>query len=69
MTVEANGQSTYFQKTALNGSLSASDLPLHIGLGKATMANEIKVWWPSGKETILSDVEHGQILKIVEPGE
>jgi len=39
-----------------------------IGLGSATQADEIKIQWPDGLETILPDVAAGQTIEIDHPG-
>ena len=57
----------YQQKYALNGHLSTSDLPIHIGLGTEDEAEEIYVIWPSGKTKTLRSVPAGSRLIVEEP--
>jgi hypothetical protein len=47
--------------------LSANDIRLHVGLGKATTIEQIEVLWPSGTKQTLKDVAVNQILVIKEP--
>jgi hypothetical protein len=46
--------------------ISHSDWRLHFGLGAATVADEIKLRWPSGKTETLSKVAANRVLKIIE---
>jgi hypothetical protein len=45
--------------------LSASDLRLHLGLGRETRAR-LEILWPSGKTQVLQDVAAGQVLTVDE---
>ncbi|MEZ4990003.1 MAG: CRTAC1 family protein [Saprospiraceae bacterium] len=54
------------QKYPANGCLSTSDLPIHLGLGSKKKANQIIVYWPSGKVTRLKNVSAGSVLDISE---
>jgi len=47
--------------------LSANDIRLHVGLGKATIIQQLEVLWPSGTKQTLKDVAVNQILVIKEP--
>ena len=47
--------------------LSANDIRLHVGLGTATIVQQIEVLWPSGTRQILNDVGVNQILVVKEP--
>ena len=40
---------------------------LHFGLGKYALIDNIKIYWPSGKNQELQNVESNQIMRIVEP--
>jgi hypothetical protein len=41
---------------------------LHFGLGEDTMAPEVRIIWPSGKQNLLKDVKSGQTITVREPG-
>ena len=47
--------------------LSSNDIRLHVGLGTATIIQQIDVLWPSGTKQTLKDVAVNQILVIKEP--
>ena len=47
--------------------LSANDIRLHVGLGSATVIQQIDVLWPSGTKQTLKDVAVNQILVVKEP--
>jgi hypothetical protein len=50
-----------------SGSIfSSSDPRLLFGLGPATSVDEIRIRWPSGRETRLTDVRAGQYLLVIE---
>jgi hypothetical protein len=46
--------------------LSHSDWRIHFGLGKATMADEITIKWPSGKTETMTKVAANRVVKIIE---
>jgi hypothetical protein len=50
-----------------SGFQSGSSLVQHFGLGTATAAEEIRVHWPSGAESVLTDVSANQLLTVREP--
>lgn len=54
------------QKIALNGYLSASDLPIHIGLGNQKELATLQIEWPSGKRQSFSHIKRSK-MTIVEP--
>jgi hypothetical protein len=50
-----------------SGSIfSSSDPRLLFGLGPATSVDEIRIRWPSGRETMLTDVRADDYLLVVE---
>jgi hypothetical protein len=52
---------------SVSSYLSASDMRLHLGLGRATAAQEIEILWPSGQRQVLKDVPANQIMTVKEP--
>ncbi len=54
------------QKFACSGSFGCGDERLHFGLGDATMVDSVVVNWPSGRTTIIFDVDVDQVLIIDE---
>ncbi len=49
------------------GYACASDVRVHFGLGKDTVANELQIVWPSGTTQVLKDVKADQVLTVKEP--
>jgi len=46
--------------------LSQNPVEVHFGVGKAKIIDEIRIVWPSGKNTVLNEVEVNQFLVISE---
>jgi hypothetical protein len=46
------------------GTYNQSDLPVHFGLGDASVIDELRIRWPDGTEQFLYDVEVDQYFKI-----
>ena len=66
LLIQAGGR-TWKQTVTTGGSfMSAGDARMHLGLGNATRADRIEIRWPSGRKTILKDVEGDRFLTIVE---
>ena len=51
----------------MTGFLSGNDHALHFGLGDAVTVEEIRVQWPSGRESLLTKQKAGRLLVIPEP--
>ena len=47
--------------------MSTHDPRLHFGLGEAGTADRVKITWPDGSETILTDVACCQVLEVPRP--
>ncbi len=56
----------WWHVTTTRSYLSASELPVTLGLGTAPAATEIEIRWPSGRTTLLKDVPPGT-LTVEEP--
>ena len=61
-----SGRTFYNHVTGSVGFLSTSDLRLHFGLGRETLATLIEIRWPSGTDQILRDIPGDRILKVDE---
>lgn len=61
------GQTLWQMQQAGGGNVVQSDLRPNFGLGDATVAEQVRVEWPSGNVTVLSDVVADQILPVSEP--
>ncbi len=61
---------TELVRHAIAGSsyLSSEDPRCHFGLGDAVRISELRVHWPGGQESVLSDLEANQVIKVEAPG-
>ena len=50
------------------GTFNQSDLPVHFGLGAATMIDQLRIHWPDGTMQYLFDVPVDQYLTIAYAG-
>ena len=62
--ISTEGQQVYQEVYHTRGYLSSSDPVLTIGLGKAPLVDELKVLWPDGRVSRLSDVEINQTILV-----
>lgn len=62
------GKVQYIEQVPTRGFQSTVSNRLHIGLGKATSADSVKVQWPGGGELTLREVAADQNLEIREEG-
>ncbi|SPE34727.1 ASPIC/UnbV domain protein [Candidatus Sulfopaludibacter sp. SbA6] len=62
-----SGRTLYNHVTGSVGFLSTSDLRLHFGLGRETLATTIEIQWPGGAVQTLKDAAGDRILRIDEP--
>ena len=68
VTVTAGGL-TQTRLCHTDGSyLSASDVRVHVGLGKAARVERLRIRWPSGQVDVLSHVETDRFLTVREGG-
>ena len=49
--------------------LSASDVRVHVGIGKAAVAETVRIHWPSGQVDVLHDVRADRFLTVREGGQ
>lgn len=62
----ANGRSQVRQIGVQSSYLSQNSLTEHFGLGRAATVDTLEVYWPSGIRQVLTEVEAGRRLHIVE---
>ncbi len=62
-----SGRTLYNHVTGSVGFMSTSDLRLHFGLGRETVAASIEIRWPDGAVQMLRDTAADRILRIEEP--
>ena len=51
------------------GTFNQSDLPVHFGLGDATVIDELRIEWRDGTVQTILDVETNQYLAVTTPGD
>ncbi len=64
VTLYAGDQLFFAEHNPVKGYMSSVDHRLHFGLGEINKLDSILVLWPSGKMTILQDVEVDQLLQL-----
>ena len=67
VTLTANGRTQIREIAAGASNSSQNMLPVHFGLGQASVVDEIRVQWPSGELQRLWDVAPNQVLTVMEP--
>ena len=65
--VTAGGTVQYNHMTTACGYASSSAVPVHFGLGDASVADEIEIHWPSGTVQTLKSIPADRVLKVQEP--
>lgn len=60
---------TQYQEAGASGKMlfAQNNVPLHFGLGRAGIVENIRVIWPSGKEQIVKNIRADQVVRIEEP--
>ena len=49
------------------GYLSGNDRRVHFGMGNATQADRVEVFWPSGQVQVLENIATNQTFEVIEP--
>lgn len=65
--ISAGGKIQFNHMTTASGYASSSAVPVHFGLGDASIADEVEIRWPSGTVQILKNVKADQVLHVKEP--
>ena len=64
-----DGKMQVHEQTPYRGYLSTMEPYIHFGLGKDTLAKNIKVTWPDGKVQILANIKSNQVITIEKTGD
>ena len=67
LAAKAAGQTLAREINAARSYLSASELPVTFGLGKATKIDSLEITWPSGKKQTLTTEKIDTIIVVEEP--
>ena len=67
LTLTADGRTQIREVAAGASNSSQNMLPVHFGLGRASVVDELTIRWPSGATQTLRDVAPNQALTVTEP--
>jgi hypothetical protein len=67
VTVTSNLGTFRREITPNSGYKSQNDARAHFGLGENAVIEEVRVRWPSGTETVLTDVQPNQTITVTSP--
>jgi hypothetical protein len=67
--VESGGRHQVREIASSGGYLAGQSLVVHFGLDDARRVNRLEVEWPSGRTTVLVDLEANRLVEIVEGDE
>ncbi len=62
--IESNGASQWYEFTNVRGMYSTSENIAHFGMGKATLIDQLTIFWPDGKTSHLDEVPADQMLTV-----
>jgi hypothetical protein len=66
VTVAAGGRTQMREVKSGSGYLGQNDLRAHVGLGMASLIDELRIRWPSGDVETIRGVAAGQIVTVTE---
>ena len=64
VTVKAGGKTHVRGVTSARSYLSASELPVTIGLGAADRVESVEITWPGGARQVVPDVQPGRLSRV-----
>ncbi len=67
VTLKSGGGVQTRLQNPMTGFLSSNEPVLHFGLGEASVVEEIRVRWPSGRESVLKNQKADRLLVVAEP--
>jgi hypothetical protein len=66
VVVKAGAMTQTYDVRSGSSYCSQSELPITVGLGKATKADSVTIVWPSGTQDTMSSLDAGQIYHVIE---
>lgn len=66
--IETEDKSIFQEAYSVRGYLSCSEPVITLGLGSSVQIKSLKVLWPDGPQTVLSNLESNQLVELVYPG-
>ncbi len=64
LTLYSDGKLQYYEHFPIRGFQSMVDPKIHFGLGENTLIDSLYIWWPDGKEQLMSNIQCDQLLTI-----
>lgn len=64
LVLTVGGQKQHIYHSPYRGYMSSVDHRIHFGLGRATRADSLEVFWPDGRYQALTNVEGGRLLVL-----
>lgn len=68
LLVSIRDKNRMFQRSCGEGLASQNSKWIHVGMGGATEIDQVKVVWPSGRETVHQGIQAGQRVVLLEDG-
>jgi hypothetical protein len=65
ISLNTSGKKQVFVNQWTTGYLSNKEPRVHSGLGRASIVDELKIYWPDGKEEVFNNIKVNQYIKIV----
>ncbi len=65
ISLSSSGKKQVFVNQWTTGYLSNKEPRVHVGLGKASTVDELKINWPDGKEEVFNNIKVNQYIKVV----
>jgi hypothetical protein len=59
--------SQWQERTSASGYASSNLDAVHFGLGSRTEVDEVKIFWPDGRQQVLKDVSANQTIVVQQP--
>jgi len=66
--IETEDKSIFHEAYTARGYLSSSEPVITLGLGSSVLVKSLKVLWPDGTQTVLSNLASNQLIELVYPG-
>ena len=65
VAIKAKSGPQYFEITGVRGMYSQSEMIAHFGLGPDEVVDTVRVTWPDGRQTVLTDLKADQLIRVL----